>query len=47
MDRDSSLNILYADTLDRMGILRESLYSSEAPFFGVIPGVQALPLRNI
>jgi hypothetical protein len=35
----SNLNILYANTLDRMGILRESLHPSKALFFGIIPGV--------
>ena len=47
MDDGSSLNVLYTDTLDRMGILRKSLRPSRAPFFRIIPGVQATPLGSI
>jgi hypothetical protein len=36
MDGGSGLNILYASTLDRMGIPRASLHPSGAPFFRVI-----------
>ena len=44
MDGGSSLNILYASTLDGIGISRENLRPSTVPFLGIIPGVQAIPL---
>jgi len=47
MDGGSGLNILYAGTLDCMGILRASLCPSGAPFFGVISRIQATPLGSI
>ena len=47
MDGGSGLNILYAGTLDRMGIPRANLCPGGAPFFGVIPRIQATPLRSI
>jgi hypothetical protein len=47
MDGGSGLNILYASTLDRMGIPRASLRPSGAPFFEVILGIQATPLGSI
>ena len=47
MDGGSGLNIMYADTLDRMGIPRKDLRPSGAPFFRIIPGAQATPLRSI
>ncbi|XP_066361163.1 uncharacterized protein [Miscanthus floridulus] len=47
MDRGSGLNILYASTLDRMGIPRSSLYPSKAPFYGIILGKEVVPLRRI
>lgn len=46
-DGGSVLNILYADTLDRMKILRSHLCPSEAPFYGIILGMQALPIGSI
>ncbi|XP_066361192.1 uncharacterized protein [Miscanthus floridulus] len=47
MDGGTGLNILYANMLDRMGTPRESLRHGRAPFYGIIPGVQATPLRSI
>ena len=47
MDDGSSLNILYADTLNRMGISRKDLHPGRAPFFEIIPGAQATPLGSI
>ena len=45
-DGGSVLNILYADTLDRMKILSH-LCPSEAPFYGIIPGMQVVPIGSI
>jgi hypothetical protein len=39
--------MLYASTLDDMGIPRSALRPSMAPFHGVIPGIEALPLGQI
>jgi hypothetical protein len=47
MDGGSSLNILYASTLDKMGIPRCSLCPSKAPFYGIILGKEAVPLGRI
>ena len=47
MDGGSGLNVLYASTLDRMGIPRSSLYPSKAPFYGIVLGKEAVPLRPI
>jgi hypothetical protein len=47
MDGGSGINVLYASTLDDMGIRRSVLRPSMAPFHGVIPGIEALPLGQI
>jgi hypothetical protein len=47
MDGVSDLNILYASTLDRMGIPRSNLRPSKAPFYGIISGKEAMLLRRI
>jgi hypothetical protein len=47
MDGGSSINILYVETLDTMGILRSKLRTSVFPFLGIIPGLRAYPLGNI
>jgi hypothetical protein len=47
MDRRSGHNIIYASTLDDMGISWSQLRPSSTPFHGVIPGMEAVPLRQI
>jgi hypothetical protein len=47
MDGDSGLNILYASTLNKMGIPRSSLCPSKAPFYGIMLGKEAVPLERI
>ena len=47
MDGDSGLNIMYAMTLDEMGIDRTRLCPTRAPFHGIVPGKQAMPLGQI
>jgi hypothetical protein len=47
MDRGSDLNILYASTLNKMGIPWSSLCPSKAPFYGIILGNEVMPLRRI
>jgi hypothetical protein len=44
MDGDSSLNILYASTLDKMGIAQSSLRPSKMPYYGIMPGKEDVPL---
>ena len=47
MDGGSSLNILYIDTLEAMGIPRDCLRASLFPFYGILPGMKAYPLGNL
>ena len=44
MDEGSSLNIMYAKTLDEMGIDRTNLLPTRVPSYGIVPGKQAMPL---
>jgi hypothetical protein len=47
MDGGSGLNILYASTLDKMGIPWSRLLPSKAPFYRIVPGKEAIPLGRI
>ena len=47
MDGGSGLNIMYAKTLDEMGIDRTRLRPTRAPFHGIVPKKQAMPLGQI
>ena len=47
MDGGSGLNIMYAETLDTMGIDRACIRPIGAPFHGVMPGKQPIPLGQI
>jgi hypothetical protein len=47
MDGGSGINVLYASTLDEIGIPRSELRPSTTPFHGVVPGIEALPLGQI
>jgi hypothetical protein len=47
MDGGSSLNILYAHTLQLMGIGLDKLWPSTTPFHGVAPGKRVQPLGQI
>jgi hypothetical protein len=47
MDGGSSLNLLYAETCDTMGLSRVVIGPSGAPFHGVIPRLQAIPLEQV
>jgi hypothetical protein len=44
MDGGSSLNILYVETLNAMGISRSKLHTSIFPFLGIIPSMRASSL---
>ena len=47
MDGSSSLNIIYLETLDLLGISRAQLQPSAGGFHGVVPGKKALPVGRI
>jgi len=47
MDGGSSLNIIYLETLDLLGIKRTQLQPSTGGFHGVVPGKKALPVGRI
>ncbi|XP_066385343.1 uncharacterized protein [Miscanthus floridulus] len=47
MDGGSGLNIMYIETLDAMGIDRSCIRSNRAPFHGIVPGKQAIPIGQI
>jgi hypothetical protein len=47
MDWGSGLNVLYTSTLDNMGIPRSNLRPSMAPFYGIVPRKEVVPLRCI
>jgi hypothetical protein len=47
MDGGSGLNILYASTLDKMGIPRNNLRPSKVPFYRIVLGKEVVPLRRI
>ena len=47
MDRGSGLNIMYVEMLDEMGVDRMNLRPIRAPFHGVVPRRQAVPLGQI
>jgi hypothetical protein len=46
MDGGSSLNLLYAETYVG-GLSRVAMQPSGAPFYGVIPRLQAIPLEQV
>ena len=47
IDGGSGLNIMYAETLDAMGIDRSRIRPIRAPFHGIMPRKQAMPLGQI
>jgi hypothetical protein len=47
MDRGSSLNIIYAETLGLMQIDLSSIRTGATPFHGIIPGKRVQPLRQL
>jgi hypothetical protein len=47
MDRGSSLNIIYAETLELLGVGRSEVRAGAAPFHGIAPGKRIQPLGRI
>jgi hypothetical protein len=44
IDVGSSLNILFMQTFDQMGLSRSLLHPSQAPFHGIVPNAAATPV---
>ena len=47
MDGGSGLNIMYAETLDTMGIDQSRIQPTEAPFHDIVPRKKVVPLGQI
>jgi hypothetical protein len=47
MDRGSSLNIIYTETLELLGVDRSEVQAGAAPFHVIAPGKRILPLGRI
>jgi hypothetical protein len=47
MDEGSSLNIIYAETLELLGVDRSEVRAGAAPFHGIKPGKRIRPLGRI
>jgi hypothetical protein len=47
MDGGSSLNIMYAETLTKLGLTKTQLHHSAITFYGMVPGRQAKSLGSI
>jgi hypothetical protein len=47
MDRGSSLNIIYVETLELLQIDLSSIWADAAPFHGIIPGKRVQPLGQL
>jgi hypothetical protein len=47
MDGGSNLNIIYAETLELLGVDRSTIRAGAAPFHGIVPGKHVLPLGQL
>jgi hypothetical protein len=47
MDGGSSLNIIYVETLELLGVDRSTIRAGAAPFHGIVPGKRVLPLGQL
>jgi hypothetical protein len=47
MDGGSSLNIIYTETLELLGVDRSDVWAGATPFHGIAPRKRILPLRRI
>ena len=47
IDRGSSINILYKDTMEKLGIKQRQLQSSRTVFHGIVPGLSCSPIGKI
>jgi hypothetical protein len=47
MDGGTSLNIIYAETLELLGVDRSTIRAGAAPFHGIVPDKRVLPLGQL
>ena len=47
MDGGSSINILYKDTMEKLGIKQRQLQNSRTVFHGIVPGLSCSPIGKI
>ena len=47
VDGGSSINILYKDTMEKLGIKQRQLQSSRTVFHGIVPGLSCSPIGKI
>ena len=47
IDGGSSINILYKDTMEKLGIKQRQLQSSRTVFHGIVPGLSCSPIGKV
>ena len=47
IDNGSSINILYKDTMEKLGVKRSTLKPTHTTFHGIVPGVSCAPMGKI
>ena len=47
IDGGSSINILYRDTMEKLGIKEKQLQPSRTVFHGIVPGLSCSPISKI
>ena len=47
IDNGSSINILYKDTMEKLGVKRSMLKPTHTTFHGIVPGVSCAPMGKI
>ena len=47
IDGGSSINILYKDTMEKLGIMQRQLQNSRTMFHGIVPGLSYSPIGKI
>ena len=47
IDGGSSINILYKDTMEKLGIKQRQLQNSRTVFHGIVPGLSCSPIGKI
>ena len=47
LDGGSSINILYKDTMEKLGIKQRQLQNSRTVFHGIVPGLSCSPIGKI
>ena len=47
IDNDSSINIMYHDTMVKLGVTKNMLQPSKTTFHGIVPGISCSPMGSI